>query len=71
VTVIDSLTAANRIVSGTSDVEPRPTWTPVALPGFIPSSVALSVYGPPTRTLGMKKRPLESVTAEYRVPVGV
>ena len=36
----------------------------------IPSRFAVIVYGPPMRTLEIRKRPSVSVTAEYCVPVG-
>src|SRR6266545_1129387 len=64
VTVTVSDTAASFIRTGTSAVVPRPTSTPPTEPGRKPSSVAVILYGPPTRTFGRVYRPNAPDTVE-------
>jgi hypothetical protein len=62
VTVIVSETAVIDSPTGTSAVPPRGTVTLVASKVLNPSSVAVTLYGPPTRTFGIVKRPFAPLT---------
>ena len=63
VTVTSSAIATVRSVSTRSEATPRLTETSLLVAGWKPLSVAVMVYGPPTRMPGTENRPSPRVTA--------
>ena len=70
VTVSSSSMAASWSEKLTAVASLRLTVTPSTVWGVKPSRVAVTVYGPPARTLRMFHRPFARLTVLYRVPVG-
>src|SRR5918993_349680 len=69
-TVTVSVTLASGSLKSTLSVSPRGTVMLTCSCARNPDRLAVTVYGPPMRTLAIRNRPPASVTAEYCVPVG-